>query len=128
MEMIVKCAALALFGAIVVLLIRRSNPEFSFALSALTVAVLLLSGSALLSEVVRSFRELSTLLGDRNLEVRPILKCLGIAAVSRLSADLCRDASLSAVAAAVETMGSICAAAVAAPMILALMTTIGGIV
>ena len=127
MEMILKCAALAIFSAISVLMIKRFNPEYSFALSALTVAVLLLSGSALLGEVVRSFRDLTVLLGDGAVGIRPILKCLGIASVSRLSADLCKDASQSAVASAVETLGSICAAAVAAPMVLSLMKTIGAI-
>ncbi len=122
-----KCAALAVFGAISVLLVRRSSPEFAFVLSALTAVVLLLSGVALLDEVVRSFKKLTTLLGAGNIELSPILKCLGIAAVCRLSADLCRDASQSAVASAVETMGSVCAAAVAAPMILGLLTTIGGL-
>lgn len=127
MEIMIKCAALAVFSAISVLLIRRANPEYAFALSAATVAVLLLSGSALLGEAVRSFKDMAVLLGSSAVEIRPILKCLGIASISRLSADLCKDASQSAVAAAVETLGSICAAAVAAPMIFSLIKTIGGI-
>ena len=100
MELMIKCAGAGILSAVCVLLLRRSNPEFSFALSAATVAVL---------------------------ELRPVLKCLGIASVSRFGADLCRDASQGAVASAVETVGSVCALAVAAPVLLSLLTTIGGL-
>jgi stage III sporulation protein AD len=55
-----------------------------------------------------------------------MLKCLGIAFISKFGADLCRDASQSALASAVETAGNLCAAALAMPLIISLMTTIGG--
>ena len=55
------------------------------------------------------------------------MKCLGIAFISKFGADLCRDASQSALASAVEAAGTLCAAALVMPMILSLMTTIGGL-
>lgn len=127
MELIFKCAGAGLLSAVCALLLRRSNPEFSFALSAVTVAVLLLAGASLLGEILRALREMTALLGAGSVELRPVLKCLGIASVSRFGADLCRDASQGAVASAVETVGSICALAVAAPVLLGLLTTIGGL-
>ncbi|MBQ7692549.1 MAG: stage III sporulation protein AD [Oscillospiraceae bacterium] len=127
MELIFKCAGAGILSAVCALLLRRSNPEFSFALSAVTVAVLLLAGASLLGEILRALREMTALLGAGSVELRPVLKCLGIASVSRFGADLCRDASQGAVASAVETVGSICALAVAAPVLLGLLTTIGGL-
>lgn len=121
-----KCTALAVFSAVTILLIRRVNPEISLLISAATAIVILLSCAALLRELTDSMKSMAQIFGSQLVETRPILKCLAIAAVSRLGADLCRDASQSALAAAVETAGSLCAAAVAMPAILALMTTIGG--
>ena len=126
MELLFKCAALAVFACVVILMIRRSNPELSFALGAATLAALLLACGGILDELLRAGREVQQIFGSSAVQARPILKCLGIAMTSRFSADLCRDASQSALASAVETVGSLCAAAVAMPMILALMTTIGG--
>ena len=121
-----KCAALAVFSSLVTLLVRRVNPEISFVLSAVTVTVLLLACGGVMDELLRALRETQVIFGTSAAELKPMLKCLGIAMASRFGADLCRDASQSALAAAVETAGSLCAAAVAMPVILSLMTTIGG--
>ena len=126
MELLMKCAALAVFSALVILMIRRMNPELSFALSAVTVVVLLLSSGGVMDELLEALRRAQQIFGTSAAELLPMLKCLGIAFISKAGADLCRDASQSALAAAVETAGSLCAAAVAMPMILSLMTTIGG--
>lgn len=126
MELLIKCTALALFSAISALLIRRINPELSLAISAAAAVVILLSAAMLLRELTDSMKELEHVFGSQIVQARPILKCLGIALISKFGSDLCKDASQSALAAAVETAGSLCAAAVAMPMILTLMTTIGG--
>ena len=126
MELLAKCAALAVFSAVSVLLIRRVNPELALLTSAAAAVVILLSCTALLRELTDSMKTIERIFGSSLIQVRPILKCLAISAISKLSADLCRDASQGALAAAVETAGSLCAAAVAMPMLLTLMTTIGG--
>ncbi len=126
MELLLKCTALAMFSAISTLLIRRINPELSLAISAAAAVVILLSAAMLLRELTESMKELEHVFGSQIVQARPILKCLGIALISKFGSDLCKDASQSALAAAVETAGSLCAAAVAMPMILTLMTTIGG--
>ena len=123
-----KCTALAVFSSLVALMIRRLNPEISFALSTVTVVILLLACSAVLEELMRAIRETQLIFNTSAAEIRPMLKCLGIAMASRFGADLCRDASQSALASTVETVGSLCAAAVAMPLILSLMTTIGGMI
>lgn len=126
MELLYKCAALAVFSSVVILMIRRMNPELSFALSTVTAVILLLSCTGVLDELLRAMRDAQQIFDSSAVQARPILKCLGIAMISKYSADLCRDASQSALAAAVETVGNLCAAAVAMPVILSLMTTIGG--
>ena len=50
---------------------------------------------------------------------------LGIAIVTKLASELCRDSSQSAVASSVELAGSICALSVAMPLIISMLKTIG---
>ena len=121
-----KCAALAVFSSLVTLIIRRVNPELSFALAGVTTAVLILACAGVMDELLSALRETQLIFGTSAAEYRPMLKCLGIAIASRFGADLCRDASQSALASAIEMAGSLCAAAVAMPVIISLMTTIGG--
>lgn len=126
MEVLVKCAALAVFSALTGLLLRRFNPELSFALSTAAVAVILLAGGTLLGKLLGVIQETERIFGSVSMQMRPVLKCLGIAAASKYGADLCRDASQTAIASALELVGGLCAAATALPTILGLMTTIGG--
>jgi len=127
MEVLIRCAALAVFSAMIALVLRRFNPEISFALSAVTLTVILLACGVLLEKLLSSAREVFRIFGESPAELQPILKCIGIAAVSRITSDLCKDASQAALASAVETAATFCAAAVAMPMILGLLTTIAGI-
>ena len=126
MELLSKCVALAVFSALVILMLRRRNPEFAFAISAVSAAVLLLSLASVAGELLESVEEVQRIFQSGAVEARPILKCLGIAFISKFGAELCRDASQTALASAVETVGNLCAAALAMPVILSLMTTIGG--
>ena len=121
-----KCAALAVFSALAGLLIRRVNPELSFSLSAATLAVILLGCVTWFGRLQEVIRDTGLIFGDLDMYMRPVLKCLGIALVSKAGADLCRDASQSALAAALEFAGGLCAAASAAPMVMSVMKTIGG--
>jgi len=126
MELLVKCVALAVFSAIVILMLRKQNPELAFAISVTTAVVLLLSAASMAKELLEAVEEVQRIFHIGVVEARPIIKCLGIAFISKFGAELCRDASQTALASAVETAGNLCAAALAMPMILSLMTTIGG--
>ena len=125
MEVLIKCAALGVFSSLIALLLRRFHPELSFALTAATLAVILLACGVLLERLLQSVREAVRAFGETPDQLLPVLKCLGIALASRVGSDLCRDASQSALASAVETVGTLCAAAVAMPMILSMLGMIG---
>lgn len=124
MEVLIKCAALGLFSSLIALLLRRFHPELSFALTAATLAVILLACGVLLERLMQAARDAVRLFGEPPAQLQSILKCLGIALTSRICSNLCRDASQTALAAAVETAGTLCAAAVAMPAILNLLCMI----
>ena len=66
-------------------------------------------------------RELNDLLRDRfglpESALRPVLKCMAAAVVTKLTADLCRDASQTAAASAVELAGTLCALGILLPLL-----------
>ena len=121
MELVLQCTAAAIFSALTSLLLKRYHPELSFSLSALTMALVLLCCLRLCTGAADFVRSVRTALGADAGQLQPVLKCLGIAVVSRFGAELCRDASQSALAAAVETAGVICAAAVALPSVISMV-------
>ncbi len=128
MEIIIKCAGAALLCCVVCLMIKKANPELSLALSAVTAAMILLAGLKLADGIGEIAATVRTLLGTGKSQIVPMMKCVGIAAITKLSAELCKDASQSAAAASIEIAGTICAAAVSAPLIISMLKLIGDMV
>ena len=56
----------------------------------------------------------------------PLLKIIGISLVSRLGADLCKDAGQGALSSLVELSGTLCALLAAAPLLAAAAHVFGG--
>lgn len=127
MELIFKCSAIAVTSALVSLLIKRFHPELSFALSAATLAVILLACVRLLEGLGSFTDQVQKLLGAQAVQLQPILKCLGISYASRIGALLCKDASQNALSSAVETAGVLCAAAVAVPSVITMLRMVGAL-
>ena len=127
MEIVAKCAGTALLSTVVCILIKRINPELSFAAAAAAVAVLL--GTVGMIQSLTGLAERARdAIGVSGTLLQPMLKCAGIAAISKLCAELCKDASQGAIAAAVEIAATLCATAVAMPVIMNMLNMIGGMV
>lgn len=127
MELMVKAAGLALTAALLNLLLRRRNAEMAAVLSITAVTVISLAAL----RYAQAFRDLtatvrSLLSGGESL-LLPVMKCLATALVTKLSADMCRDASQTALASTVELAGSLCALGISLPMILQVLKQIGGL-
>lgn len=128
MELVLKASAAALTAAIVCLLIRRGNPEISLLLSICTVSLILIAALGFAEGIRELATAVKTVAGSSETLAAPVLKCVAIAIVTRVTAELCRDSSQGASAAAVELAGTICAMSVALPLILSMLNMIGGMV
>ena len=128
MALIYKAAAAALTAAILTLLIKKQNPEIGLLLSAVTVMLILLSSTGMLGGILELRNLVKSLTGGSDLLITPVLKCLGIAIVTRIASDLCKDSSQNAAAAAVELAGSICAMGTVMPLLMSVLKMIGGMV
>lgn len=126
MEIMLKCAAAALLATVICILIKRTNPEISMVLSAGAIVVIMTGAMTF----ARSLTDLAALVKNMTEEsdvmIVPVLKCVGIGAVTKISAELCRDASQSSAAAAVDMAGTLCAIGVSMPLIVSMLKLIGG--
>ena len=125
METVLRASALAVTAALCGLLLRRKNPELTSLLSIAAVTTVLFASLQLAEGFRELIRTVRILLGGGESLLLPVLKCLGIAIVTRIAAELCRDASQTALASAVELTGSLCALGVTLPLILNILKLVG---
>lgn len=128
MEIMMKCAAAALLATAVCLLIKRTNPEIAMLLSAATIVVIMSAAMGFARSITELASLIKTMTEDSDVMIVPVLKCVGIGAVTKISAELCRDAAQSSAAAAVDMAGTICAIGVSMPLIVTVLKLIGGMV
>lgn len=125
MELIVRSAAVAICTAFAALLLRRGAPELGVPLAAAAVLVILLASAGFLQGLRDLTSSVQQSFGVADSYTLPLLKCLAIALVTKVTADLCRDASQGATASAVELAGTACALSVMLPLLSVLLRTIG---
>lgn len=126
MELIIKSAAAALTAAAVGLLIKKSNPEISLLLGACTTALIAAAAMGFAKGIKELSQTVQNIAGGSATLAAPVLKCLAVAIITKLSADLCKDSSQTAAASALELAGSICAMSIAMPLIISVLKMIGG--
>ena len=120
METVIRLCALCLTGALLAVLLKRTNPDVALLLAVAVCGAALL----LLAEPLGQVRDLFTQLLDwgglpTDLFL-PLVKTVGIALVSRTGSDLCRDAGESALAGRVELAGRVTLLTLAAPLLIGL--------
>ena len=125
MEVLFKICGVLLVSCCAALMIRRSNPEMSLALSAAALIAVLGSSLTLLRPMRDMWEKAQDLYGVEEFYLLPLFKCCAAAIVGRFTADLCREASQNAAASAAELLGVICALGAAMPLIGGMLGAIG---
>ncbi len=123
MTEVMKVAAAAMIAAVCAIVVRRQTPELALLLSICAGVLLLTWCTGALERVVTFLEELVKAGGLKQEVVAPVIKVTGIALITRLAADFCRDAKEAALAGAVETAG----AALALLAVLPLLTAVLGL-
>ena len=113
METVLQIAAVCLVGAVLAAVLRQRSPEAALAVCAV-VGALLLRG---LADVLDMLEDLAAAGGLPPELLAPLVKTLGIALVSRLGTEICRDAGQGAMAAVLETAGAFGAVLVSLPLV-----------
>lgn len=115
-----KVAAAAIVAAVCAVVVRKQAPEIGLVLAVGAAALILLYCSGALSAAAMMMDKLVETGGLSSQVVEPVLKTTGIAIVTRLAADFCRDAQEGGLASAVELAGTV----LALLMVLPLMTAV----
>lgn len=121
METVFRIAALCIIAALLTLVVKRGSGELAMLLSLAAVTAVLLSLAGALEELVAFLRTLGQRSGLPEELFLPLYKTVGIALVVKAGGNLCRDAGESALAAALEMAGSVCALLVALPLLQAVL-------
>lgn len=116
-----QVTALCVIGALLAVVVRRGSPESALLLTLAAVVAVLLFLIDPMEELTAFLAELGERSGVSASLFVPLYKTAGIALVVKVGSSLCRDAGESALAAAVETAGSICALLVALPLLRAVL-------
>ena len=128
MSGVVKIAAAAGAAALCAVVVRRQSPEIALALGIGACALIVLSCSGALESAVELADKLAQTGGLSAQVVEPVLKTAGIAIVTRLAADFCKDAKEGGLASAVELGGTALALAAALPLMSAVIEVLTGLI
>ena len=116
MELLLKLLALCVVGALLALLLREEKQILAiFVIAALTVVAVPVLLSAF-GEIFNFFHMLIDLSGLPQRVFAPLLKVVGIAAVTKIGTSLCKDADSDTAAALLEMGGTCCALLAALPL------------
>lgn len=121
MNDIIKVAAAAIAAAVCAAVVRKQEPELGLVLAVCAGALILLYCSGALKAVVELMDKLLETGGLSAEIVEPVMKTAGIAIVTRLSADFCRDAKEGGLASAVELAGTALALLTVLPLMSAVV-------
>lgn len=128
MDTLVRGAVVGITAAILGLVLKKTSPETALMLALASCAAILIGAFEKADEVLEYVREVSAA-GNIPTELTgPVLKCTGIAVVSKVSADACRDAGASSAAGAVELVGVVSGIAVSIPLIRSVLNILGGVI
>ncbi len=125
MELIIKAVIIGVAGAVLTLIIKKTNPELSTLLT-LTVCMVIVGMSMKIFSSITEVLDLVQLeSGFSSAYTAPILKCVGIGITARMGSDICKDSGQEAVASGVEICGAVCALYVSLPLIKTMLRMIG---
>ena len=123
----VRLAAAAVAAALCAVVVRQRAGELGAALALVAAALLLGAALGAVEDVAALMDELAELAGLSPAVLAPVVKTVGIAVLTRIAAELCRDAGEGGIAAAVETAGAVTALLAALPLLRAVVATVAGL-
>ena len=127
METMLKVGAVAVAAALCAVAVKGTARQLALALSLTGGAVILGLALGALEDVVAMAEDLREMAGLSPAVVAPVLKTVGIAVLTQIASQVCRDAGEGGIAAAAETAGTALALCAALPLLRAVLDTVGAL-
>lgn len=128
MEIAIKAAVAGICGSVAALVIKRYTPSIALMVGAAVSLVTAALAMGVAGELKRMTDNAASLSELSPAVTQPVLKCIGIGAVTRFGADMCKDAGQASAASAVELAGAAAALMCALPLISTLLDTVGALI
>ena len=114
-------------AALCAVVVKQHAREVGAVLALAAGALLLGAALGAIEEVRALADELGELIGLSPAVLAPVLKTVGIAILTRIAAELCRDAGEGGIASFVETAGAAMALCVSVPLLRSVLDTLSGL-
>ena len=123
----VKIAAIAVAAALCAGVVKKNVAELGMVLALCAGAIILSCSLGALEGVKELMDTLADTAGLSPAVLAPVVKTVGIAVLTRVSAELCRDAKEGGIAAFVETAGAAAALLVSLPLLKTVLSMVTGL-
>ena len=117
MDAMVRLAAAAVTAVVLSGVLKKTTPELALLLT--------LAAGIWMLAVVELMKELAGQAGVSEVLLEPVVKTVALSILTKLTAEICRSAGESGVAAFVETAGTVLALVVALPLVRAVAQLMG---
>ena len=124
---ILKIAAVAIAAALCAAVVKKQVKELALVLALAAGAVILTAALGALESVRALLDELAQLAGLEPAVLAPVVKTVGVAIITRVTVEVCKDAGEGGIASFVEIAGAAVALYLALPLVRAVLTTITGL-
>ena len=123
----VKIAAIAVAAELCSVVVKKNVAELGMVLALCAGAIILSCSLGALEGVKELMDTLADTAGLSPAVLAPVVKTVGIAVLTRVSAELCRDAKEGGIAAFVETAGAAAALFVSLPLLKTVLSMVTGL-
>lgn len=122
-----QLGALGITAALCALVVKQKAQEIGTVLGLAACAILMINILPAFEEISLMIRDMGEMAGLSEVIITPVLKTVGIAIVTKLSAEVCRDAKENSIASFVELAGAAAAILLAIPLLKMVLELIGGL-
>ena len=128
METVLKIVAVAIFCTVASLILRQYKSEYSLLLELAGICIIVIFGVHSAQNAISSLKPILNLTNIGEQTVSILIKALGIAVLTGISSDICRDNSNSALAGTLEFFGKAAVLALSIPLIKAVASFAAGLI
>ena len=121
---IFRIVGIGFVAAVMALLVRQHRPELAIQISIAAAVIIFLQIAPYFLGIVQMFRDLTDQLSVDVRFFEIVLKIIGIAYITGLGAELCRDAGENAIAAKIELAGKIILLVMSMPIVYSLISLV----
>ena len=125
MDTMVKLAAVGVTAVVLAAVLRKNTPELALLLALAAGLWILAAAADGLGAVLALMDELAGQAGLSEVLLEPVVKTVALSILTKLTAEICRSAGETGVAAFVETAGAVLALVVTLPLVRAVAQLMG---